>query len=70
MIIERTPDDDAQDAAMDATIEAMMKYGGGFVQGLGALYRRADAENQRRLASAFPDYFAKYRALAQGRPCD
>jgi 2-oxo-4-hydroxy-4-carboxy--5-ureidoimidazoline (OHCU) decarboxylase len=45
--------------------DAMIRYGGSFVQALGDLLRRADPENQRRLVAAFPDYLEKYRELAQ-----
>ncbi len=44
--------------------EAMIQYGGGFVQGLGRLFRQADRGNQIKLRDAFPGYFAKYRELA------
>lgn len=44
--------------------EAMIRFGGGFVQGLGRLYRQADHDNQRRLVSAFPEYFKEYKELA------
>lgn len=49
--------------AYDIT-EAMIRYGGGFVSGLGRLYRQADASNQAKLVAAFPEYFAEYRDLA------
>jgi len=42
----------------------MDRYGGSFVQGLAALYRRADPENRRRLEVAFAATFAEYRATA------
>ena len=45
--------------------EAMICYGGGFVQGLGRLFRQADANNQERLLRAFPEYFAEYTVLAR-----
>jgi hypothetical protein len=44
--------------------EAMIVYGGGFVSGLGRLYRQADRDNKQRLATAFPEYFAQYREIA------
>lgn len=44
--------------------EAMIRYGGSFVAGLGKLYRLADAQNQATLRSAFADYFAEYHGLA------
>jgi hypothetical protein len=47
-----------------AITSAMIQYGGGFVQALGRLYRYADETNQAKLAAAFPEYFAEYRAIA------
>jgi len=44
--------------------EAMIRYGGGFVSGLGRLYRQADTANQRILREAFPHYFSEYIAIA------
>lgn len=44
--------------------EAMIQYGGGFVSGLGCLYRQADMSNQAKLVAAFPEYFAQYREFA------
>jgi hypothetical protein len=50
----------------DAEIVAtMIRFGGGFVSALGALYRQADDDNRRRLKAAFPEYFRKYDALAR-----
>jgi len=51
-----------------AITEAMIVYGGGFVQQLGALYRQADEDNQRRLKAAFTEYWARYREIAAMRP--
>lgn len=45
--------------------EAMIRWGGGFVQGLGRLFRQADADNKDRLLRAFPEYFAEYTVLAR-----
>jgi hypothetical protein len=45
--------------------EAMISYGGGFVQGLGRLFRQADQDNKERLLRAFPEYFAEYAVLAR-----
>lgn len=47
--------------------EAMIRYGGGFVAGLGRLFRQADADNKERLLRAFPEYFAEYTVLARER---
>lgn len=43
--------------------EAMVRYGGGFVSGLGKLFRQADEDNKARLKAAFPEYFAEYLAV-------
>ena len=45
--------------------EAMIRYGGGFAQNLGRLFRQADRDNQERLLRAFPEYFAQYTVLAR-----
>lgn len=44
--------------------EAMIVYGGGFVSGLGHLFRQADPVNQRKLKAAFPEYWNTYREIA------
>jgi len=46
-------------------VNAMWRYGGGFVSGLGKLWYSADADNKQRLKTAFPEYWAKYAALAK-----
>ena len=51
----------------DEITEAMMRYGGGFVADLGALFRRADAENQAILKAAFPHYWIEYAAFVAPR---
>lgn len=43
--------------------DAMITYGGGFVSGLGRLYRQADAVNQALLKAAFPHYWKEYREV-------
>jgi len=45
--------------------EAMIVYGGSFVQSLGYLFRKADLENKTRLLRAFPEYFAEYTIIAR-----
>lgn len=45
--------------------EAMIRYGGNFVQQLGQLMRAADEDNRRRLVEAFPEYMQQYRELAE-----
>jgi hypothetical protein len=49
-------------------LEAMRQYGGSFVQGLAALYLRADPENQAKLRAAFADEWAHYGKLATMAP--
>ena len=48
-----------------AIVEAMLRYGGGFVADLGALYRRADAENQAILKTAFAHVWREYAEIAR-----
>jgi len=45
--------------------EAMVKYGGHFVQQLGKAFMFADANNQKRLKNAFADYWATYHGFAE-----
>ena len=47
--------------------EAMIRYGGSFVHGLGRLFRMADATNKAKLQTAFPEYWIKYRDIAAVR---
>lgn len=49
---------------MEETTEAMIRFGGSFVQSLGKLYRQADDDNRHRLVAAFPHYFSRYRQIA------
>jgi hypothetical protein len=49
----------------DATLEAMERYGGSFVQALAALYRRGDPDNQATLRHAFAVTFAQYAGMAE-----
>jgi len=48
-----------------AITEAMLKYGGGFVADLAALFRRGDSENQAILKAAFPHYWREYAELVE-----
>lgn len=52
------------------TTQAMIDYGGNFVRVLGALWRRGDLDNQRRLEQAFEAYFIKYSELVKERGVD
>ena len=45
--------------------EAMMRFGGGFVAGIGSLWRRGDARNRERLKAAFPDFWESYADMTK-----
>lgn len=47
-------------------VEAMKRYGGGFVKALAMCFRRADLHNLKRLREAFPDYWTQYARLIEG----
>ena len=47
-----------------AMINAMRKYGGGFVVSLADCFMRADSNNFNKLCRAFPEYVEQYLALA------
>jgi hypothetical protein len=42
------------------TTEAMRRYGGSFVLGLGRLAALADGDNFARIKAAWPEYWANY----------
>lgn len=42
------------------TIQAMRRYGGGFVQLLAAAWEHADEKNSQRIEAAFPEYMRDY----------
>jgi len=46
------------------TLQAMNKFGGGFVKCLAGLMLVADDGNQERLEDAFPEIFARYKKMA------
>jgi len=48
-----------------ATIAAMDRWGGGFVQALAQAARRADAENLRRIKRAWPEYWRQYGEMSE-----
>ena len=45
-------------------LDAMERYGGGFVKALAWAWRRADSENDARLHGAFGHYWAEYEKVA------
>lgn len=47
------------------TVEAMIRYGGGFVQALGYCFQRADIHNFRILRAAFDFYWKIYEVMAE-----
>lgn len=63
--LEQYQSDEAGSVRFCRTLDAMSRYGGHFVQALAAAWRRADADNHRRLLAAFPEYYAHYADLAQ-----
>jgi uncharacterized protein YozE (UPF0346 family) len=48
-------------------IEAMLAYGGSFVEALARCWQRADKDNQKRLKLAFPEIWEHYTELAKTR---
>ena len=54
-----------QDKKNATVIDAMQRWGGGFVQSLAQAARRADSENLRRIKAAWPEYWRQYAELAQ-----
>jgi hypothetical protein len=44
--------------------QAMIRYGGSFVQALGRAFAVADSGNQARLRVAFPELWAEYEAMS------
>ena len=49
----------------DDIVRAMEMFGGSFVAGLGQLFHRADRINRERLKVAFPEYWTRYREIAE-----
>lgn len=59
------PEQDARYRCKQSEIlEAMHRYGGGFVQQLARLFQSADRENRKKLEATFRDYFKQYDDLA------
>ncbi len=44
--------------------EAMLLYGGSFVEALAMAFRKADVSNEIRIKAAFPEYWREYREKA------
>lgn len=47
------------------TLEAMRKYGAGFVKQLGLAGAHADANNLARMKAAWPEYWKRYEGMGQ-----
>ncbi len=43
--------------------EAMIKYGGSFVESLGRTLLQADENNQQKIKNAFPEYWERYKNM-------
>jgi|TARA_R100000734_G_C3315522_1_gene107513 hypothetical protein len=48
------------DPTIEATVQRIETYGGGFAQKLMAAYRTADMSNRQRIIDAFEEYFEEY----------
>lgn len=48
-------------------IDAMLTYGGNFVQSLAEAAHRADVNNYQKLKNAFPEYWKQYEEMANTR---
>ena len=48
------------DPTIEATVQRIETYGGGFAKQLMAAYRTADMRNKQRIIDAFDDLFDKY----------
>ena len=46
-------------------VVTMATYGGSFIKKLANLFFVADADNQRRLKEAFPEYWEQFSELAE-----
>lgn len=47
------------------TLEAMRKFGGGFVKLIGNLGAHADEDNILRMKKAWPEYWERYEKMGQ-----
>lgn len=51
-------------------IDAMIEYGGEFAKRLAMAYRVADSENREKIKATWPEYWAKYTAMARMKGAD
>lgn len=45
--------------------DAMVRFGGSFVQALGRAFYTADAENQQKIKATWPEYWLRYTQTAK-----
>ena len=48
-------------------VQAMRRFGGGFVKALAEAYLHADEDNQARIRATWPEYWESYRQMAAAR---
>lgn len=65
MIIRATKEELEKGARDYWTLEAMRKFGGGFVKMLGQLAAHADSDNLERIKKAWPEYWAEYELTGE-----
>jgi hypothetical protein len=65
MIITATKEQIEEGARNYWTLEAMRKFGGGFVKSLGHAGAQADKVNLERLKRAWPEYWAEYAHMGE-----
>jgi hypothetical protein len=63
-------DHDLEDDSDREVINAMHRYGGGFVRALATACERADATNLERITEAFPELWRQYEAMAAAKPAE
>lgn len=59
------PDNNVKVSPQDV-LDAMERWGGGFVSALAVAWRRADYQNQKRLRQAFGHYWDTYEEMVAG----
>lgn len=52
------------DITEEDIVDAMKKYGGGFIKSLADTYCKADSNNKIRIKNAFVDYWEQYKQIA------
>lgn len=65
MIITATKEQIEEGAQNYWTLEAMRKFGGGFVKALGNAGAHADRGNLERMKKAWPEYWKEYQHMGE-----